>query len=49
LNKKLNNSMNLGVQQFRIKLVNKSANKNKEAPKRNNNPLGIDLGFGGFN
>jgi len=46
LNKRLNNSMNFRVQQFKIKLVNKSTNKNKEAPKRNNNPFGIDLGFG---
>jgi hypothetical protein len=49
LNKRLNNSMGFGVQQFRIKLVNKSTTKNKESPKRNNNPFGIDLGFGGFN
>jgi hypothetical protein len=49
LNKRLNNSMGFGVQQFRIKLINKSTTKNKEAPKRNNNPFGIDLGFGGFN
>ncbi len=47
--KKLNNSGGLGLQQFRIKLINKSDSKIESSSEKSSNPFGLDLGIGNFN